>query len=125
MVTEWWLALSDKFEGIVDCDYFVVMPNHLHGIIVLRQSAADDHAGSSLRKIGIPDIIGWFKTMTTNAYIKGVKGENWQRFDRRLWQHSYHDHIIRNEPDLNRLREYVLYNPATWQQDTFFTSTTE
>ena len=40
--------------------------------------------------------------------------------DLKIWQRSYHDHIIRNEKSLNKLREYVLYNPARWEDDVFY-----
>ncbi len=42
-------------------------------------------------------MMDWFKTMTTNEYIRGVKQLGWERFDRKLWQRNYDDHIIRNE----------------------------
>jgi len=57
--------------------------------------------------------------MTTNRYIQGVKSEGWQRFDKRLWQHSYYDRIIRNEVELNIIQEYVQTNPASWKKIRF------
>ena len=64
--------------------------------------------------------MGWFKTMTTNAYIRGVREQRWRPFPGRFWQRSYHDRIIRDEWELDRLRKYTLYNAARWQADTFF-----
>jgi REP element-mobilizing transposase RayT len=58
--------------------------------------------------------------MTTNAYIQGVKSFNWAAFDGKLWQRSFHDHIIRNEHELNLVRQYVESNPAKWAEDTFY-----
>ncbi len=57
--------------------------------------------------------------MTTNAYINGVKNDNWPPFTGRLWQRSFHDPIIRNETALNKLREYVRCNPALWAEDRY------
>jgi len=59
----------------------------------------------------IGDAMDWFKTMTTNEYIRGVKKYNWQRFDKKLWQINYWEHIIRDEPDYLRIKNYIINNP--------------
>jgi putative transposase len=61
--------------------------------------------------------IQWFKTMTTNEYIRAVKQRGWPSFPGRLWQRNYYDHIIRNERSLQQIREYIATNPAMWQLD--------
>jgi len=61
----------------------------------------------------------WFKTMTTNEYIRGVKNNGWQRFDDKLWQRNYHDHIIRDKQEYYRISEYIRNNPARWEEDRF------
>ncbi len=65
----------------------------------------------------LPEIVQWFKTMTTNAYIRGVKTDSWMPFTGRLWQRNYYEHIIRNENALQRIQEYILHNPAQWATD--------
>jgi REP element-mobilizing transposase RayT len=60
--------------------------------------------------------VQWFKTMTTNAYIHGVRESGWPPFDRRLWQRDYYEHIVRNEADLARIRNYIIANPARWKE---------
>ena len=59
----------------------------------------------------IPSVMDWFKTMTTNEYIRGVKDGIYIPFEKKLWQRSYYDHIIRNDEDLNEKRQYILDNP--------------
>jgi REP-associated tyrosine transposase len=59
----------------------------------------------------------WFKTMTTNIYVKGDKESGWPAFQAGLWQHSFYDHAIRNEESLNRIREYIDSNPRRWESD--------
>jgi REP element-mobilizing transposase RayT len=59
----------------------------------------------------------WFKTMTTNEYIRCVKTHAWPLFDGRLWQRNYYEHVIRSEESLNRIRQYILDNPARWEFD--------
>ncbi len=66
---------------------------------------------------GLGQYVSWFKRMTTNQYIRQVKNNNWQPFNRRLWQRNYHDHIIRNDKSLNRIRQYIKTNPSTWRYD--------
>lgn len=67
----------------------------------------------------IGDAVGWFKTMTTNRYICGVKKQNWKRFDKRLWQRNYYEHIIRNEQAYHRIAKYIMDNPKNWKEDKF------
>ena len=74
-----------------------------------------EHIGSPLH-----DVVRWFKTMTTNAYIRGVKNMGWQRFNRKLWQRNYWEHIIRNEKSLEQIANYIYENPMRWQQDKLF-----
>lgn len=68
-----------------------------------------EHAGSPLR-----NIVAWFKTMTTNEYIRGVKHHGWPPFPGKLWQRNYYEHIVRNGADLARIRAYIRSNPANW-----------
>lgn len=67
----------------------------------------------------IGDVMDWFKTMTTNEYIRGVKNDNWQRFDGKLWQRNYYDNIIRNGPNFERISNYINKNPENWENDNF------
>jgi REP element-mobilizing transposase RayT len=65
-------------------------------------------------------MIRWFKTMTTNEYIRNVKQNRWKPFDGRLWQRNYYEQIVRDEISLQRVREYIVNNPRQWQQDKLF-----
>ncbi len=66
----------------------------------------------------IGDAIDWFKTMTTNEYIRGVKNLGWVAFDKKLWQRNYWEHIIRDEQSYIRISAYIINNPAKWVKDT-------
>lgn len=123
MVEDWWSKLPSKFPE-VEVDLHVVMPNHFHGIVVvvgadpcvrpgpITHPTPGAHMGAPL-----PTIVQWFKTMTTNSYIRGVKQSGWEPFPGKLWQRSYYEHIIRDERELNLIREYVLNNPLQWALD--------
>ncbi len=62
-------------------------------------------------------VIQAFKSLTTHTYVKGVNSHGWQPFPGRLWQRNYHERVIRNEEELNRIREYIMHNPALWAED--------
>ncbi len=128
MVEKWWKELENKFPTI-EIDHYVIMPNHFHGIVVIDHPPdAKKNVGAALRgrpgdghpHRGAPtlgDIVDWFKTMTTNGYIRGVRTEGWPPFPGRLWQRNYYEHVIRNERELNLIREYIQMNPAKWAFD--------
>jgi putative transposase len=82
-----------------------------------RHTFRGEHTGSPLRQNGIPQIIQWLKTMTTNEYIRNVKQNNWKLFDQKLWQRNYYDRIIRNEKELDKIRKYIFENPLKWELD--------
>lgn len=65
----------------------------------------------------VGDAMDWFKTMTTNEYIRGVKNFNWKRFDGKLWQRNYWEHIIREEAEYKRIANYITDNPGKWIDD--------
>jgi REP element-mobilizing transposase RayT len=131
-----WDKLPDHYPG-VECDEFIVMPNHVHGIIVLvddSDSGIDVGAGpracpgkAKPQKSGQPqgvaptmslaDVVHRFKTLTTKRYIDGVKASDWTPFAGRLWQRNYYEHVIRGENELNRIREYIRNNPLQWAMD--------
>ncbi len=121
MVRRWWKELNSKFPH-VQTDEFVLMPNHLHGIIELTDAAhrgvqPGDKPGQESQRASIPAIVQWFKTMSTNGYIRGVKHNGWKPFPGRLWQRGYFEHRIRDELDLDRVRQYIVSNPAKWEMD--------
>ncbi len=114
MVTDTWGSIPEQYPTAT-VDGFVVMPNHVHGIIWF--TPRDGHGNPSLG-----DVMKWFKTRTTNEYIRGVRSNGWPPFDRHLWQRNYHEHIVRNDADLERIREYIANNPARWQEDAYHAS---
>jgi putative transposase len=119
MVGKWWRKLESNFPAI-NTDFYVVMPNHFHGIIFITEDISrrsptlgqGAHMGAPL-----PKIVQWFKTMTTNEYIHGVKEHGWKPFKGHFWQRGFYEHVIRDEKSLNRIREYILHNPQRWDWD--------
>ena len=122
-----WSELSIHYPGI-ETDAFVVMPNHVHGIVVLvgvgpcaRPVAEGQSQGIAPTKdasaLSLPDVIHRYKTLTTKRYVDSVKQFCWKPFSRRVWQRNYFEHVIRDEESLNRILEYIHDNPARWEFD--------
>lgn len=118
MVQRWWNKLPEKFPGI-ESDAFIVMPNHVHFILINKNGrpvGADPRVCPSAGGVELGTIVQWFKTMTTNEYIRGVKEHRWPRFEGRLWQRNYWERIVR-ENEWDKLRSYIRNNPLTWAAD--------
>ena len=73
--------------------------------------------GSAPTGVTLGTLVQWFQTMTTNAYIRGVKEQGWQPFPGKLCQRNYYEQIIRNERHLTTVRQYTANNPANWEAD--------
>lgn len=119
MVVSEWEALVERFPH-VDLDAFVAMPNHIHGILLLKdfELSADQIKARADRSFpGMGDIVGAFKSRTTVLYARGVRDNGWPAFHGRLWQRNYFEHIIRDEVSLQKLREYIVNNPLRWELD--------
>lgn len=114
MVHRTWTDLPGELRGIT-IDSFVTMPNHVHALVGVGVRLTDPDKRSSLI-----DIVHWYKSLTTTFYIKGVRESGWPRFDGRLWQDRFHDHIVRNEQELDVIRNYIATNPERWEEDTFY-----
>jgi len=140
MVHSTWDEIPAYYPG-VELDASIIMPNHIHGIIILVgatprgcPSSGWQYGGKTGQPLGanktgqprgvapttvlsLPDVVHRFKTLTTSRYVDGVKQLGWEAFHGRLWQRNYYEHIIRNEESLNRIRRYILDNPGRWSHD--------
>ena len=115
MVEALWLHLPSRFPGLA-LDHYVVMPNHFHGIVALEMSSISDRATTRVAPT-LGDIVGAWKSLTTNSYIKGVQDSGWPHFPSRLWQRNYYERVVRTERELDAIREYIALNPMRWNQD--------
>ena len=83
----------------------------------LRVCPARIRDDAAPRRPTLASVIQWFKTITTTDYVAGVNHMDWPPFERHLWQRGYHDRIVRDEAELNRIRAYIANNPANWHMD--------
>ncbi len=141
MIEKWYFELENKYPD-KKCHEMIVLPNHFHCIIE-NAPKMDAHVGASPRgpdnaddpnnpnqpqygpnnnkyNATIGDAMDWFKTMTTNEYIRGVKNINWTPFNKKLWQRNYWEHIIRNERSFQTISKYIINNPSKWGDDKLF-----
>ncbi len=113
LIADAWKWLSIQYPYVM-LDEYVVMPNHLHGIIVI----ADHRRGGSrtaptpIRRKPLGGLIGAFKT-TAAKHVNRIRNTPNQP----IWQRNYYERVIRNENELDRVREYIISNPARWAFD--------
>ena len=113
-----WILAQDHFINNVWIDSHITMPNHVHAVIMI-QSARRGGVTPPLQKTpSLGDIVAFYKYRSTKQ-INHLSNSPGVRF----WQRNYHDHIIRNERNLNHHRKYILENPLRWEQDRYYDNT--
>ena len=102
---ETWQSLPRRFPG-VKLDAFVVMPDHIHGVLWLPGAGTDRPAPAPT----LSRVVGAYKSLTTVAWIRACKAMGLQGFGT-FWQDDFYDRIIRNKAALQRIRHYIRHNP--------------
>ena len=119
VTTNSWNWLSERYAA-VDLDAWIVMPNHLHGVILFSEGAGNGLGLGGSRTAPTKEetrkplgrVIGAFKTVSTKR-INELRSTPTVP----VWQRNYYEHVIRNDNDLARIREYIADNPAGWADD--------
>ena len=134
IVRKCWLAIPDYFPFVI-LDEFIIMPNHIHGIIIINHGddclnivetgfkpvSTEFCVSTIMKKINnqnkfgpqsknLPSIIRGFKIGVTKYCRRNTNIWN-------IWQSRFYDRIIRNEQELNRIRKYIVENPQCWKRD--------
>jgi putative transposase len=131
IVKEEWLR-TPIVRPNVELDEFVIMPNHIHGILVIRdeRKGAEVPVGANCHSPLRENRSSRGKTpfrspsKTVGAIVRGFKSAATKRANelrdtpgKSLWQRDYFEHIVRDEKDLERIREYICLNPTRWPID--------
>ncbi len=118
IVKEEWLR-AESLRKNVELDMFVLMPNHLHGIIIISDDQVPANATrfSTLKAGSLGAIIGQFKSIVTKR-VRRLP----DRPDHPIWQRNYYENVIRSHEIWNRIRKYVATNPERWFEDSLFVS---
>jgi len=143
-----WLKLSERFSNF-ELDVFQIMPNHMHGIIVLNdivgatlavaqnavvQNAVAQNVPNGIIALNDVGATARVAPTTTNATIGDIVGaykslvangcldiyKTKNETMGKLWQRNYYEHIIRNEQSYQTISDYIINNPAKWKDDKFF-----
>jgi putative transposase len=123
-----WINLADRFSNF-ELDVFQIMPNHIHGIIVLSDLttvgatlavAQEEQKVNMATARGAPtiaNIVGAYKSIVSNACLQLFKSHN--KTMGRLWQRNYYEHIIRDDRAYQNISNYIINNPSKWNEDKF------
>jgi REP element-mobilizing transposase RayT len=116
-----WMEIPKHFAN-VKLDKFVIMPNHIQGIIIIKnvgaihelplQKSSSHNNRVERRKMLIPRIVGFYK-MNTAKQINLFRKTSGSP----VWYRNYYEHVIRNEEELNHIRQYIMNNPLRWELD--------
>ena len=102
-------CIADKYiRRIPGIDTYVIMPNHIHMIICVGMTTEGGAMWASPPTKTLGSLVRSFKTLVTKAARL------------KIWQRSYYDHVIRNESDYFRIRQYIDTNPARWTEDKYY-----
>ena len=103
-----WEEIPQHFSNVAT-DAFIVMPNHVHGIIVIANTLQPPHQSP---KSALGTIVGSYKSAVTKQINRGrgTPGAS-------VWQRNYYEHVIRDETSLHDIRQYIVHNPAKWDDD--------
>jgi len=114
IANEW--QKTEIIRSNVILDQWIIMPNHIHGIITITEKnnvqTTRRVVSTSLLSNSLGSIIGQFKSKCT----KRIRADGYAQFN---WHKNYHDHIIRNKQSLDRIRQYIITNPAKWDMDEY------
>ena len=115
IIEKQWLEIPSQYTN-VELDEYVIMPNHIHGLLIINRSEQLIRAQSSGAPTTLGQIIRSFKSRCANDYLRYIQSNN-LNVSPKIWQRNYYDHIIRNETSLNQIRKYIENNPSTWDED--------
>jgi putative transposase len=120
VVSEQWLQ-SELVRSEIELDAFIVMPNHIHGIVIIRAHPMDVGAHS---RAPLPSSSPYRPPRSLGSLVAGFKSAATKRINEMrgtlgvpVWQRNYYERVIRNDEELDRVRQYIVDNPAHWEED--------
>ena len=128
-----WEELPQRFPDLTS-DEFIIMPNHIHGIIIAAAGLAPARSHRATARVAptfsvdrpaptVGEIVGTFKSLCIHDWLTYIKEKKIDAVGK-FWQRNYYEHIIRNDMSLQNITDYIINNPANWQKDEFYNSET-
>ncbi|MBC8163292.1 MAG: transposase [Roseiflexaceae bacterium] len=102
------MARATSALSTVACDAWIVMPDHVHGVLWLQPNSLEG-------AVSLSAVVGAYKSIVATRWLTHLKAAHTGKHGR-IWQRSFHDRIIRSEGELNRIRTYIEDNPRRWQE---------
>jgi len=126
IVRQQWEELPQRFPDLTS-DEFIIMPNHIHGIIIVGAGLAPARSHRATARVAptfsvdrpaptVGEIVGTFKSLCIHDWLTYIKEKKIDAVGK-FWQRNYYEHIIRNEDELNKVRGYIQTNPLRWHLD--------
>ena len=109
-----WNELKGHYENI-EMDEMIVMPNHIHGIINIVGATLAVAQKERPAKLG--HVVGGFKSLSVKCCLEHIKRKKPGMILGKLWQRNYYEHVIRDDVELAKTREYIVNNPMKWELD--------
>lgn len=119
VVNKYLIAMGTRYSQI-KVHKFVIMPNHIHLLLLVYGNSYDGKSETHSCRENIVDAIGWFKYKVTKE-INQCNGVYYKK----IFQRSFHDHIIRGERDYEKIWYYINSNPKLWKNDCFYHDSVE
>jgi len=122
---ECWEEIPSHFPE-VRLHTFVIMPNHIHGIIEITENVGAKQFSPNKQTDGakiVSPLLSPSKTIGSIARGYKIGVTKWVRQNTniyKLWQRNFYEHVIRNENSYNKITEYILTNPLKWEFDRFY-----
>ena len=124
LAIQFWCEIPRHYLN-VDVDEFQIMPNHMHGIIILKELSIvgtahcavrepNQNSGQTVKAGNLSRIVKSYKNAASKAIKEKLPNSNFE------WQRSFYDHIIRSEESLNDIRRYIRENPMKWELDKYY-----
>ncbi len=108
-IADEYIQRLNEFYGNISVDIYVIMPNHIHIILRVFEHGTPLTSSHTKQHSVVPRFVSTFKRFCNKKYGKNI------------WQRSFHDHVIRDVKDYERIYKYICENPVFWEKDCFYT----
>lgn len=114
IANQYWLDIPKHFSNVI-LDVYVIMPNHVHGIVIIDNKGNNENTNALIDKKWKPGTLG----VIINQYKRAVTINARKMNAGFAWQSRFHDYIVRNDDSFQKIRNYIQENPFLWKDDRY------